>query len=291
MAQAWRGQTGGTHWMQRALVWMFRHMPIRMVYSIMHFWLIWYVIVRSTERHGAYIFHRRRGRNRWQASFDVYRSFYHFGKVILDRFAVYSGHRFDITVENKELYYDKVKGKEGFVMLFSHLGNSEMAAYTMNTPDKKMNILAFGGESPVVMANRAKVLSENNIGMIIMNSGEMGHIFAIHDAISRGEVLTVAGDRNMGEKAIDCDFMGGKAPFPAGVFQLCAAIKCPILLTFVIKEQGNNYRIYTEELEVNHALSRAEKAKNLAQQFAARLEQMAYKYPYEWFNFYKFWNE
>ena len=141
------------------------------------------------------------------------------------------------------------------------------------------------------MANRAKVLSENNIGMIIMNSGEMEHIFAIHDAISRGEVLAVAGDRNMGEKAIDCDFMGSKAPFPAGVFQLCVAIKCPILLTFVIKEKGNNYRIYTEELEVNQSLSRAEKAKDLAQQFATRLEEMALQYPYEWFNFYNFWNE
>lgn len=277
--------------MQRALVWMFRHMPIGMVYSIMHFWLIWYVIVRPTERNGAYDFHRRRGRNRWQAAFDVYRSFYHFGKVILDRFAVYSGHRFDITVENKEFYYDKVQSKSGFVMLFSHFGNSEMAAYTMNTPDKKMNILAFGGESPVVMANRAKVLSENNIGMIIMNPGEMEHIFAIHEAISRGEVLAVAGDRNMGEKAIVCDFMNGKAPFPAGVFQLCVAIKCPILLTFVVKEKGNNYRIYTEELHVNTALSRNENAKDLAQQFATRLEQMALKYPYEWFNFYKFWRD
>lgn len=291
MAQEWTGQTGGTHWMQRALVWMFRHMPIGLVYSFMHFWLLWYVIVRPVERNGAYAFHRRRGRNKWQAAFDVYRSFYHFGKVILDRFAVYSGHQFDVTVENKELYYDKVKGQTGFVMLFSHFGNSEMAAYTMNTPNKKMNVLAFGGESPVVMANRAKVLSENNIGMIVMNSGEMDHIFAINEAISRGEVLAVAGDRNMGQKTIECDFMKGKAPLPAGVFQLCVAIKCPILLTFVVKEKGNNYHIYTEELQVKPSLSRADKAKDLAQQFATRLEQMALKYPYEWFNFYQFWSE
>ena len=176
-------------------------------------------------------------------------------------------------------------------MLFSHFGNSEMAAYVMNTQQKKMHVLAFGGESPVVMENRAKVLKENNIGMIIMNSDDMSHIFAINEAISRGEVLAIAGDRNMGDKTIDCRFMNGTAPLPAGVFQLCVAIKCPILLTFVIKEQGNNYHIYTEELEVNQTLSRSNKAKDLAQQFATRLEQMALKYPYEWFNFYQFWND
>ncbi len=291
MAQEWTGQTGGTHWMQRSLVWMFKHMDIRVVYSIMHIWLVWYIIVRPSVTLASYRFHRRRGRNRWQAAFDVYRSFYHFGKVILDRFAVYSGHHFDIVVENKERYYSKVKGHEGFVMLFSHLGNSEMAAYSLATPDKKMNILAFGGESPVVMANRAKVLSENNIGMIVMNAGDMSHIYAIHDAVSRGEVLAIAGDRNMGDKTIDCRFMGGIAPLPAGVFQLCVAIKGAILLTFVIKEKGNSYHIYTEELASQSCLNRAEKANDLAQQFATRLEQMAYKYPYEWFNFFNFWHD
>ena len=89
--QNWSGKTGGTHWMQRALVGIIRKTDIRLVYGLMHLWLIWYVLVRSNERHGAYVFHRRRGRNRLQAAVDVYRSFYHFGQAILDRFAAYAG--------------------------------------------------------------------------------------------------------------------------------------------------------------------------------------------------------
>lgn len=288
--QAWNGQTGGTHGMQRALVGLIRHAGIQTAYGIMHLWLIWYILVRPSVTRGAYIFHRRRGRNRLQAAFDVYRSFYHFGKVIIDRFAVYSGHKFDIVVDNKERYYDKMNSPEGFVLLFSHLGNSEMAAYSMATPDKRMNILAFGGETPVVMEERAKVLAKNNIGMIVVNPGEMSHIFEIHEALGRGEVLTVAGDRRMGDKTISCHFMGATAPLPAGVFQLCATMRCPIVLTFVLKEANNKYHIYTEELHINNGIPRAQQAADLAQQFATRLEQMALTYPYEWFNFFDFWH-
>ena len=289
MAAGWDGRTRGTHWMQRALVGIIRAVGVRPIYWVMHLWLVWYCLVRGSERRSSYQFHRMRGRNRVQAIVDVYRSFYHFGKAIVDRFAVYSGHSFDVEVENWNLYLDKVKGKDSVVLLFSHLGNSEMAAYTMNTAEKKMNILLFGGESAVVLSNRAKVLNENKAGMIIVNPGEMDHIYAVNEALLRGEVLAIAGDRNMGSKTISCRFMGKESPLPAGVFQLCVTSKCPILLTFVIKEGVNAYHIYTEELHPNAALSRMERAQDLAQQFAGRLEQMAYQYPYEWFNFYNFW--
>ena len=287
--QAWNGQTGGTHGMQRALVGLIGVTGVRPVYWMMHLWLVWYILVRPSVTRGAYLFHRRRGRNRILAALDVYRSFYHFGKVIIDRFAVYSGHQFDIAVDHQERYYDKMDSAKGFVLLFSHLGNSEMAAYSMATPEKHMNILAFGGETPVVMEERAKVLAKNNIGMIVVNPGEMNHIYEIYSALDRGEVLAVAGDRRMGDKTIPCSFMGAQAPLPAGVFQLCATLHCPIVLTFVLKEPKNRYHIYTEELKTDSSLPRTRQAADLAQQYATRLEQMAMAYPYEWFNFFDFW--
>ena len=85
--------------------------------------------------------------------------------------------------------------------------------------------------------------------------------------------------------------MGAEAPFPAGVFQLCATLQCPIVLTFVLKEPQNRYHIYTAEMNSNTSLPRAQQAAELAQQFASRLEQMALTYPYEWFNFFDFWHD
>lgn len=267
--------------MQRALVVLIRHTDIRVAYAIMHLWLIWYILVRRTERHGAYVFHRRRGRNRWQAAVDVYRSFYHFGQTIIDRFAVYAGEPFEVIVDHRELYYDRVTQPDGFIMLFSHVGNTEMAGYFLSTPDKPLSILAYGGESPVVMAHRAKVLARNNIGMITVQPDDMSHIFRIHEVLDNGGVLAMAGDRRMGGNVIMCPVLGQDAPFPEGPFRICRAVHKAVLLVFVIKESAKTYHVYCEQIQPD---------KHMAQQYAQRVEQMALAHPYEWFNFYDFWN-
>lgn len=278
--QAWRGKTGGTHWMQRALVWIIRNTDIRVAYAVMHLWLAWYILVRRNERHGAYLFHRHRGRSRLQAAADVYRSFYHFGKAIIDRFAVYAGVPFEVVVENRELYYGRVNSSEGFVMLFTHVGNTEMAGYFLSTPDKRLHILAYGGESPVVMEHRRQVLERNNIDMITVQPEDNSHIYRIGEVLQAGDVLAIAADRRMGDTTVSCPFMGAEARFPAGAFRICKALRKPVLLVFVIKESPTTYRAYCEQLQPDNTLP---------QQYAQRLEQMAVNHPYEWFNFYDFW--
>ena len=277
--------------MQQALVWVLNHFGLQFGYNLTHIWHIWYILVRPDARNAAYRYHRRRGRSRIQAALDVYHSFYRMGKMLIDRFAVYSGYQFDIVVENKEHYYDKTSNPEGFVLMFSHVGNSEIGAYTMRTPDKHMNVLAFGGESPVVMEHRKRVLEKNNIGMIEVHAGSVEHIYAISEALNRGEVLAVAGDRCWGEKTIECEVLGAPAPLPAGVFQLCVAMRCPIVLPFVFKESLNRYHIYTEELSVNTSLPRNKQAQDLAQRFADKLTYHVQAHPYDWFNFFPFWSD
>ena len=53
--QAWNGQTGGTHGMQRALVSLIGAVGVRPVYGLMHLWLVWYILVRPSVTRGAYL--------------------------------------------------------------------------------------------------------------------------------------------------------------------------------------------------------------------------------------------
>ena len=291
MSEKWTGQTGGTHWMQRALVGIIRHVDIRIIYGLMHLWLVWYVIVRPIPRKGIYRFHRHRGRNRFQSAIDVYRSFYEFGKVILDRFAVYAGCEYAVEVENSELYYGRVKSEEGFIMLFSHLGNTEMAGYFLSTPEKKMHILAYGGESPVVTENRAKVLARNNIEMILVQNDDISHVYRINEVLQQGDVLAMGADRRMEDSCIACPFMGADALFPKGAFQISVSMGKPVLLFFVIKEDARKYKVYCRQLEVEHHLSKKDQVQALANEYAKQLEEMTIRYPYQWFNMYDFWSK
>lgn len=286
----WTGQTGGTPWMQQALVVLFRYIDIRIIYAIMSFGLLWYVIVRPSATKAVFLFHRqRRGCSILTACVDTYRSYFNFGQAIMDRFAVYGGYKFQIEVPEMEEFQKHRDGDDGFIVLFSHFGNSEMAGYSMATPTKRMNILLYMGDTETVNQNRSKVMAKNNLRLIPMRINDMGHIYAITEALNNGEIVAMAVDRMVQSKGVLCTFMQDEALFPIGPFRICSTMQKSILSVFVIKKTWNTYQIVVKPLEMSRDLSNKDQAKYIAQQYAQELENLVKLYPYQWFNFYDFW--
>ena len=289
----WSGKTGGTPWMQRALVGIFRHTDVRIIYGVMSVWLVWYLIVRLSATRAVYRFHRRhRLRSIWAACIDTYRSYYNFGEAIMDRFAAFAGQDFRIEVEGGAVCEPLMLQDEGLIMLFSHVGNSEMAGYCLHMPHKRMNVLAYMAETETVTQNRVEALAKNNLRMIPIYANSMSHVYAVGEALSNGEIVAMAADRMTDNNHIACRFWGEEAYLPAGPFRLCVAAKKAMLLVFVLKTRWDTYRVHAEELHIPDGChSRAEQAAALAQVYAERLEAMAKRYPYQWFNFYDFWDK
>lgn len=288
----WSGQTAGTTWMQQTLVVLFKHVDIRIIYAIMSIWLIWYIIVRSSATKGIFRFHHlRRNRTILQSFIDTYRTYYNFGEAIMDRFAVYAGYQFKMDFPNKVEVEEYFEGSDSFYILFSHLGNSEMAGYCLATPNKVMNILMYMGDTETVIQNRTNALEKNNLRVIPMQGEMMNHIFAIKEAMENGEIVAMAIDRMVQSKPIICRFMGEDALFPIGPFRICTTLKKTVLFLSVIKSKWNTYSVKIHILNYNTQGSKAEQAKNLALSAVAALEEMTYKYPYQWFNMFDFWEK
>ena len=277
--------------MQRSLIVLFRHIDIRIVYGVMSVWLLCYMVVRPSATKAVYQFHRRRGRTRLQSCIDTYHSYFCFGQAIMDRFAVYGGYTFGVDVANMPLFSELRDGAEGFIVLFSHLGNSEMAGYCLATPNKRMNVLAYAGETETVARNRAEALQKNNLWLIPMLPDSMSHIYAINGALERGEIVSMAADRIVQSKHIDCSFFGKTAHLPAGPFHISIVMRKPVLLVFVIKTKWNHYHVDVVPLHADTTLSRNAQIDDIARQYAAALEQKARQYPYQWFNYYDFWKQ
>ena len=277
--------------MQKALVSVFRHVPIQVVYAVMSVWLLWYMLTCPRNTRAVYRFHHHhRQRHWWQACADTYHSYYCFGEAIMDRFAAFAGRRFFVEVPDRETYRVLFHSKDGFLMLFSHEGNSEMAGYGLSTPDKRMNVLAYMAETETVTQNRVQALAKNNLRLIPMFPNDMGHLYTINEALDNGEIVAMAADRIVHAKTIRCRFMDGEADFPAGPFRMCVAAKRPILLVFVLKTKRDTYCAEVQRLEIPSELTkRNEQAAYLAQAYADALAQKAKAYPYQWFNFYDFW--
>ncbi len=74
---------------------------------------------------------------------------------------------------------------------------------------------------------------------------------------------------------------------------LASALKVPVVLCFGLYRGGNRYDIYFELLAECIEISRQDRAKDMAswtQKYVDRLEYYCRLAPYNWFNFYNYWD-
>ncbi|MBO4875435.1 MAG: lysophospholipid acyltransferase family protein [Bacteroidales bacterium] len=275
----WSGKTDGTPWMQNALIGMYRYMPLRLLYGVMALVVPFYMIFNRRGYKAMYSFFRKRmGYGPFKSFFSVYGNHYNFGMVILDRFAVYAGKKFSVTVDGQELFDNLECSEKGFIMLSSHVGCYELAGYSLVSKHKTFNAIVYAGESQAIMKNRDRILREHNMRMIPV-MGDMSHLFAINAALDNNEILSMPADRLFGSsKSVTCKFFGEDAKFPKGAYALAKAKDVKMLAVFVMKEKAKRYHAYVREVAD-------------ANGFATELEQIVRKYPKQWYNYFDFWNQ
>ena len=275
----WSGKTDGQPWMQRSLIAMFRVVPLWLPYGVMALVVPFYMIFNRKGYNAMYRFFRERmNYGRWKSFWKVYANHFRFGQIILDRFGVYAGKKYRFITEGQELMDELETHPEGFVNLSSHVGNYEIAGYSLKPKSKRFNALVYAGETATVMENRQKMLSQNNMSMIPVKE-DMSHLFLLNNAIDNGEIVSMPADRIFGsQKAVECQFFGEKARFPMGAFALASKKNVPMLAVFVMKESYKTYHAYVRGI------------KN-AQDFADNLEEIVKRYPTQWFNYFDFWKQ
>lgn len=289
--EAWQGRTDGRPWMLRSLIALFRWTDIRILYGVMAVVVVFYMLFnRRGYRANRDFFRRRLGYGRWRTLRSVYASHYRFGQIILDRFAIYAGQQFHIEIEHNEYYRERVSRPEGFLMVSSHVGNYELAGYSLHPEEKRFYALVYAGEKETVMQNRAKCFAGNNIEMVPV-LGDMSHLFTANRALMEGNIVGMPGDRLFGsQKSVRCDFLGAPAQFPLGPFALAVQRDVAMLSIFVMKESAKRYRIFVERIDTGDAsLPKRQRMEHAARLFSAQLEAIVRRYPTQWFNYYDFW--
>ena len=276
--------------MQRSLIAMFRVLPLWLLYGVMALVVPFYMIFNRKGYQAMYRFFRDRlGYGRWKSFWKVYANHFRFGQIILDRFGVYAGKKYRFVSEGQELMDALETHPEGMLLLSSHVGNYEIAGYSLKPKQKRFNALVFAGETATVMENRQRLLSQNNMNMIVVKE-DLSHLFAINTALDNGEMVSMPADRIFGsQKSVECLFFGEKARFPLGAFAMAVQKEVPVLAVFVMKEGMRQYHAYIREIPRDRQLGKREQMSMLAQGFASVLEDIVRRYPTQWFNYFDFW--
>lgn len=287
----WAGTTYGNTWMHRQLIAMLRCVDVRIVYAFAAIFVVPICLVVNSSRDIIYRYFRERHHySRLKAAWRTFVNHCLFSQVVIDKFAMYAGKRFETKVIGYDHYVRLESGEAGFVQLSSHIGNYEIAGYTLVAKHKPINALVFGGEKPTVMAERNKILSKDNIRLIPLMP-DMSHIFLINNALANNEIVSMPGDRMIGsKKSIEVTFLGAKAHLPMGPYQIAAVRGLDVIAVNVMKTSLTAYTIYVTPLQYNKSAEKRERITQLADAYTAELERVIRMYPTQWYNFYKFWN-
>ena len=120
-------------------------------------------------------------------------------------------------------------------------------------------------------------------------------LLKVKENLDQGCLIGTLGDRVVeNNNTVTCQFLGSEAQFPAGPMLIACMMQCPVILFFGLYRGAKRYDIYFECLTecINiHRKQRQEAIRQWTQCYAARLEHYTHKAPYNWFNFYNFWDK
>ena len=306
MNNNWAGTTYGNEWMHRWLIRLLRHIDTRVLYVFVAVFVIPVCLMLNPSRGIIYRYFRQRiGYGRLKSAWKTYVNHCLFGQVVVDKFAMYAGKKFDIVVEGDERFTELTKQQEGFMLLSAHIGNYEIAGYTLVSKEKRLKALVFAGEKASVMRNRNKMFAQTNTDMIAIRP-DMSHLFEIDKALTDGEIVSMSADRINGspkfiehdflgaspaEHASDAESYGAKAKFPLGPFAIATARSVNVLAVNVMKSSLRGYKIYVTPLHYDKSAPRQEQIKQLSDAYVSELERLVRKYPTQWYNYFDFWGE
>ena len=199
----------------------------------------------------------------------------------------------------------ELENGKGALLICSHLGNTELmrglSYFDKTGVSRRVSVTAIMDMKTT--SHFTRMLKELNphSDMDIISSEEIGPqtVVFIEEKIAAGALVAIAGDRTKAEgKNIMIPFFGEEAPFPAGVFYMSCMIESPVYFAFGLRRKDLSlipkYDIHVHKSAAVFAASRKErfeKSSALAHSFASLLESYCKRKPFQWYNFFDFWNK
>ena len=226
---------------------------------------------------------------------DLFRHFHSFATTLLDRVYLLNGQygRYDVRVHGESIVAGMLARGEGCLLLGAHFGSFEIVRFLGHAARApRVSLVMY--EQGTKMLNAALNAINPNLAMRVIALGRVDSMLQLERALADGEFVGVLADRIIGsESTVSCPFLGVPARFPDGAFRIAALLKRPVVLMLGIYHGGSRYDIHFEVLADMSGVERSDRERKIEdalQRYVARLEHYCRLAPYNWFNFYDFWN-
>lgn len=295
MSEAWQTQEErGSRGLIRFVIWIALHVG-HSAGRLLVFPICLYFLTFSVRARRASADYLRRVLGRAPGVADLFRHYHCFASTLLDRPYFVTGRfaSYDIRLHGEEAILAVHRTGRGGVLMGAHIGSFEVLRCLASRCEwldlKVMMDVDVSRHTDAIVHDLNPSYSKNIIAL-----GRPDSVIRAYESISDGGFVGILADRNArGGKYVTVPFLGQEAVFPKGPMMLAAAAKCPVVAVFGIYRGKRRYDIYFEqfcERVPDDYRSNPDTIQTLVADFARLMEARCKEAPYNWFNFFEFWN-
>ena len=227
----------------------------------------------------------------WKLLVFSYKRVSSFADSLLDKvyLQVGGGKGFSVDFPGTKNVLDALELNRGVIVLSAHIGTWEVASRFFSRLQRKVSVIVYEAERPEIKQIQRHLAGSEELPFTFIYINEpVEAIIRIKNALNRNEIVVMHGDRTMG-KGIERSFFGKKAVFPTLPYSIAAKTGSPIVVAFCVRLKSRMYRtvtypFYTVMDDTSESIVQG------LQHYCSRLEEIIREYPFQWYNFYRFWD-
>lgn len=279
--------------MLRVMAWISLRLGRRAARAVLHLVAGYFLLFAPASRRASRNYLRRAlGRPpRWR---DLYRHFFTFAATIHDR--IYLVNRrfeiFDVEVHGEDALRRVLAGGNGVFLMGAHLGSFEVIrAIGRRDTDLRVAMVMHQDNAQKINAMLAAINPEAAQDIIAL--GHVDSMLKLQERLDEGGAVGMLADRTPGNDTLyPVQILGAGANLPGGPFRIAALLRRPVVFMTGLYLGGNRYAVHFDPLADFSAVARDQRDAALEAaitRYAALLDQYCRKAPYNWFNFFDFW--
>jgi predicted LPLAT superfamily acyltransferase len=279
--------------MLRLMIWLSLVLgrgPTRLVlHLITAYFLLFAPTIRRASSH---YLQRVLGRTpRWR---EVYRHIFTFSATIHDRVFLLN-HRFDLfdfEVHGKDSLLKHIADGRGLFLIGAHLGSFEVLRALAWKETNLRITMVMHQENAQKISSMLAAINPDAVQDVI-HLGHVESILKVRERLDQGYVVGMLADRTPGNDTLHpVRILGSDTRLPAGPFRIAAMLNRPVLFMTGLYLGGNRYAIHFDPLADFSSTPRSQREPLVSaaiHQYAALLDRYCRAAPYNWFNFFDFW--
>ncbi len=294
MSQAWlRQPERGSVGLLRFAAWLAHHAGRNATGLLLYPITVYYILTSAAGRDASrdYLARVLAEPPRWR---QVFAHFFCFAQTILDRILLLAGRTdgFELAVFDRDGLLERARRGQGCLLLGAHLGSFDMLRLlAVEQAGLKLKILMRPDHNQMITSLLAAL--NPAVAATLQPIAGPADMLRLRELLAAGYVVGLLADRATPEdRLVTVDFLGGQAALPATPIQLASRLGVPVFTCVGLYLGGRRYEAHFDLLAEQIVIPRSaamDATRLWVERYAAQLARYLKLAPYNWFNFYLFW--